>query len=132
MRTIRLLALAALAPCLAANAALQPMSDDELSQVHAAGLPDASIANLAAGMPLALADMPVAKLDMQDLQRSMDRQSAVNQYRFAAATVQGSMGLMQTATLPTLFTPLAPLFLPTLAMPLPFFNLPPKKPEPGH
>jgi len=35
---------------------------------------------------------------------------------------------MQTLSLASLATPLAPLFLPTLALPFPFFMLPPPKP----
>lgn len=137
MKAIRLLALAALVPSFAVQANVdsfspgQRLSDEELSEVHAAGLPDASVAQLAAGMPLALAELPVARFDARDLQLSLERQAVVNQYRFTASTVQSSLGMMQVATLPTLFTPFAPLFLPTLALPLPFFTLPPKKPDPG-
>jgi hypothetical protein len=131
MKTARLIALAALLPCLGAHASLQRMSDDELSQVHAAGLPASTLHSVAIGLPLALVDVPVSKFEAHDLARSLDRQQAINQVRLSAAATQGSIGLMQVATLPVLFTPMAPLFMPTLAMPFPFFALPPKKPEPG-
>lgn len=106
------------------------LDDNELSQVHAAGLPDPSLQRLAAGVPLAALELPMAQLNTQDLSSSIDRQQAMAQLRLASATTQGSLGLMQVASLPTLVTPLAPLFLPTLALPFPFFIAPPpKKPE---
>lgn len=109
------------------------MSDDELSQVHAAGLPPPALANMAQGLPLALVEMPVPTLNAQDLNSQIDRQQAISQIRLAQAVTQGSVGMMQTAVLPALFTPVAPLFIPVLAMPFPFLMTPPpKKTEPGH
>lgn len=109
------------------------MSDEELSQVHAAGLPAPSLQNMAQGLPLALIEMPVPTLNAQDLNSQVDRQQAMSQIRLAQAATQGSIGVMQTAVLPALFTPVAPLFIPVLAMPFPFLMTPPpKKAEPGH
>ncbi len=109
------------------------MSDEELSQVHAAGLPAPSLQNMAQGLPLALVEMPVPTLNAQDLNSQVDRQQAMSQIRLAQAATQGSIGVMQTAVLPALFTPVAPLFIPVLAMPFPFLMTPPpKKAEPGH
>ena len=111
----------------------RPLSDDELSQVHAAGLPDPALQRLASGLPLAGIDMSLPSLNAADTAAALDRQQALAQLRIAGAATQGSLGLMQAASLPTLFTPLAPLFLPTLALPFPFLMAPPpKKPEPGH
>jgi len=144
MKSARLLALHAALPLLAllplASHATtdatpgQRLSDDELSQVHAAGLPDPSLQRLSAGLPLAPDEFVVAQqLNGRDLSLTVDRQQAIAQTRLAATTAQTSLGLMQVATWPTLFTPVAPLFLPTLAMPFPFFMLPPpKKPDFGH
>ena len=109
------------------------MSDDELSQVHAAGLPAPALQDMAQGLPLALVEMPVPTLNAQDLNSHVDRQQAMSQIRLAQAATQGSIGLMQTAALPALFTPVAPLFIPVLAMPFPFLiTPPPKKAGPGH
>ncbi|HJV61932.1 MAG TPA: hypothetical protein VJ743_13370 [Albitalea sp.] len=113
----------------------QPLTDDELSQVHAAGLPEPALRDIAAGVPLAALEpsLPLASNVPQDLGASLERQQALSQLKLAGATVQGSLGLMQLAALPALMTPFAPLVLPTLAMPFPFFMAPPpKKPEPGH
>ena len=106
------------------------MSDEELSQVHAAGLPAPSLQNIAQGLPLALVEMQVPTLNAQDLNSQIDRQQqAMSQLRLA----QGSIGMMQTVSLPALLTPVAPLFIPVLAMPFPFLMTPPpKKAEPGH
>jgi hypothetical protein len=129
--------------CLAAQAradatSARLLSDEELSQVHAAGLPEPDLQRLAsglplAGLPLAGPEVPLVGLNAPDLCVVLDRQQALAQARLAAATTQGSLGLMQLASLPALVTPLAPLFLPTLAMPFPLFMAPPpKKSEPGH
>jgi len=108
------------------------MSDDELSQVHAAGLPDPALQRIAQGMPFALAELPVPQLNGADLNSTLDRQQALAQIRLASAATQGSLGLMQLASMPAMLTPLAPLFIPALAIPFPFLMpLPPKK-EPGH
>jgi hypothetical protein len=109
------------------------MSDDELSQVHAAGLPAHALQDMAQGLPLALVELPAPALNAQDLHSQVDRQQAMSQIRLAQAATQGSIGLMQTGVLPALFTPVAPLFIPVLAMPFPFLMTPPpKKAEPGH
>jgi hypothetical protein len=110
------------------------MSDEELSQVHAAGLPSPALQNMAQGLPLALVEMPVPTLNAQDLNSQVDRQQqAMSQLRLAQAATQGSIGMMQTVSLPALLTPVAPLFIPVLAMPFPFLMTPPpKKAEPGH
>jgi len=110
------------------------MSDEELSQVHAAGLPAPSLQNIAQGAPLALVEMPVPTLNAQDLNSQIDRQQqALSQLRLAQNATQGSIGMMQTVSLPALLTPVAPLFIPVLAMPFPFLMTPPpKKVEPGH
>lgn len=109
------------------------MSDEELSQVHAAGLPDPSLQRIADGLPFALAELPVAPLNGHDLNSSLDRQQALAQIRLASAATQGSLGAMQLSSLPAMLTPLAPLFIPALAMPFPFLMTPPpKKPDPGH
>lgn len=111
----------------------QRMSDEELSQVHAAGLPAPSLQRIAEGLPFALAELPVAPLNGHDLNSSLDRQQALAQIRLASAATQGSLGAMQLSSLPGLLTPLAPLFIPALAMPFPFLMVPPpKKAEPGH
>jgi hypothetical protein len=109
------------------------MTDEELSLVHAAGLPAPALQDIARGLPLALVETPVLALNAQDLNSQIDRQQAMSQIRLAQAATQGSIGLMQTASLPALFTPVAPLFIPVLAMPFPFLMTPPpKKGEPGH
>lgn len=109
------------------------MSDEELSQVHAAGLPAPALQNLAQGLPLAALDMPVPTLNAQDLNSQIDRQQAVAQIRLASAATQNSIGMLQAASLPALLTPVAPLFIPVLALPFPFLMTPPpKKTEPGH
>ncbi|RQP25141.1 hypothetical protein [Piscinibacter terrae] len=132
----RLLAALSLALPLVSFADIDPskrMSDDELSEVHAAGLPVASLQNLSQGLPVALMDLPAPTLNAQDLSSQVDRQQAVSQIRFGTQLAQGSIGVMQMSSLPALFTPVAPLFIPMLAMPFPFFMaLPPKKPDDGH
>ena len=126
MNSPRLLALVATLSCLlvcAASAeAAVPLADTELAQVHAAGLPDAALQNIALavvpGMDLAAA---------HELSSSAEREQSLALARFASGIVQASVGLMRSATLPTLFTPLAPLFLPALAMPFPPLMAPPPK-----
>lgn len=61
---------------------------------------------------------------------ALERQQSLAQYRLATAAAQGGIGVMQTLSLASLATPLAPLFLPTLALPFPFFMLPPPKNPP--
>jgi len=132
----RLLAALSLALPLVSFADIDPskrMSDDELSEVHAAGLPVASLQNLSQGLPIALMDLPAPTLNAQDLNSQVDRQQAVSQIRLGTQLAQGSIGVMQMSSLPALFTPVAPLFIPMLAMPFPFFvALPPKKTDGGH
>jgi hypothetical protein len=119
---IALLALAA-PLLLCANArALTPLADNELAQVHAAGLPDAALQNIALAAPPVLDAAP-----SPELSAAIDRQQTLAQARFASGTAQASLGLMRSAGMPALFTPLAPLFLPTLAMPVPFLMVPPPK-----
>jgi hypothetical protein len=111
---------------LACEAALR-MSDDELSQVQATGLPDPLLQNIGFG------STDTAPAQWQDMSANLDRQQALAQFKLAAATSQGAVGLVQSASLVTLFTPLAPLFIPTLGLPFPFMMpLPPKKDEHGH
>jgi hypothetical protein len=117
---------------LPAHAELRPLSDSELSQVHAAGLTEQSLQNIASGRPLALAELPPAQWQWREPANTIEQQQALVQLRLGAAVSQGSAGLMQLAAVPALFTPFAPLFLPALAMPLPLFTLPPpKKPDGG-
>ncbi|HJW11765.1 MAG TPA: hypothetical protein VJ598_08260 [Albitalea sp.] len=111
---------------LACEAALT-MSDAELSQVQAGGLPDPLLQNIG------FASADNAPTQWQDTSANLDRQQALAQFKLAAATSQGAVGLVQNASLATLFTPLAPLFIPTLALPFPMLMLPPpKKDEHGH
>ena len=100
------------------------LDDAELSQVHAAGLPDPSqtapvLNELQAWLPA-----------LQEQSAAIDRQQSLAQYRLAATATQGGLGMMQTMSLASLATPLAPLFLPTLALPMPFLMLPPPKNQP--
>lgn len=127
------LGIAAMLLALPAHAELRPLSDDELSQVHAAGLPEQSLQNIAAGRPLALAELPSAPWQWKDPMTALEQQQALAQLKLGASISQGSVGLMQLATLPALFTPFAPMFLPALAMPLPLplFTLPPPKKADG-
>jgi hypothetical protein len=122
MTSPRLALLALAAPLLlCANAhALTPLADNELAQVHAAGLPDAALQNIALAAP-ALDTAPSPEI------AAIDKQQSLAQARFASGTAQASIGLMRSASVPALFTPLAPLFLPTLAMPFPFLMVPPPK-----
>ncbi|GEM_PF-6940275 len=103
--------------------AMVPLSDSELSQVNAAGLPDAALQGIALNATPA-ADVAAAH---DPSGAALDRQQSLSETRFAAASAQGSLGLMRSATLPALFTPFAPLVLPALAMPFPFFMAPPPK-----
>ncbi|WP_372524326.1 hypothetical protein [Piscinibacter sp.] len=113
----------------ASNGPGRMLADSELSQVHAAGLPDPALQHTAFGS----AEGAPAQALWQDTTANLDRQQALAQYKLAAAASQGAVGLVQSATLTTLFTPLAPLFIPTLTLPFPFLMLPPpKKAEPGH
>jgi len=125
MTSPRLALLALAAPLLlCANAhALTPLADNELAQVHAAGLPDAALQNIALAALPALDTAP-----SPEIPAAIDKQQSLAQARFASGTAQASIGLMRSASVPALFTPLAPLFLPALAMPFPFLMaLPPKK-----
>ena len=103
------------------------LSDSELAQVHAAGLPDPQ-------RPFDVTLTSVAPQPSQDPSASLERQQALAQARLAAASTQGALGLMQAASVATLFTPVAPLFLPAAALPFPFLMLapPPKKSDAGH
>ena len=115
-----------------AHAELRPLGDHELSQVHAAGLPDLALQSIAAGRPLAAAELPMAQwAPWQESANMLERQQALAPVRLGLAVSQSSLGLMQLAALPALATPFAPLFLPALALPFPFFTLPPKKADGG-
>jgi hypothetical protein len=126
MKLPRLLVLSVALPVLmtitAPTHAAVPLADDELAQVHAAGLPDAALRDSALAT-LPGADMAAAR----EWSSATDQQQALAHARFASGTAQASVGLMRSATLPALFTPLAPLFLPALAMPFPFLMAPPPK-----
>jgi hypothetical protein len=112
-----------------AQADLRPMSDEELGAVHAAGLPEPALRQLAEGSPMLPIEAPMAVAGVPDLANSVDRQQALAQAKLASATAQGTVELMRVASLPAMFTPLAPMFLPTLALPMPFLALPSKKDE---
>jgi len=98
------------------------LDDAELSQVHAAGLPDAAQA--------APHDMSAWLPALQEQSAALERQQSLAQYRLGLGAAQSGVGVMQTLSLASLATPLAPLFLPTLALPLPFVMLPPPKSPP--
>jgi len=136
-KTNRLLALGLATPLLAlmtlSSQATEnhgrPLSDSELSAVQAAGLTDPALRNIVLGS----ADAASTQTSWLDAPAHFDRQQALAQYKFAALTAQGSVGLVQTASLATVSLPLAAVFLPMLALPFPFLmQLPPKKAEPGH
>jgi hypothetical protein len=107
------------------------LADAELDQVHATGLDDATLLAAALGH-LGSADRAVTPPPRQDLTTELERQQLLAQIKLAAASTQGAASLVQSASLVTLFTPAAPLFIPVLALPFPFFMLPPKPSEPGH
>jgi hypothetical protein len=98
------------------------LDETELSQVHAAGLPDA-----AQPAPHELTPWLPA---LQEQSAALERQQSLAQYRLSMSAAQSGIGVMQTLSLASLATPLAPLFLPTLALPLPFLMLPPPKNPP--
>jgi len=111
----------------AATAAIA-LDEQELSQVHAAGLPDTALQGLALA-----GDARVAQQTLAEQITALDRQQSLAQYRFAASTAQGGVGMMQSIALVGLATPVAPLFIPVLAMPFPFaMPLPPQTPPPKH
>ena len=99
------------------------LDDAELSQVHAAGLPDPA-------QPMTPHELAPWLPALQEQGAALERQQSLAQYRLATAAAQGGIGVMQTLLLASLATPLAPLFLPTLALPFPFFMLPPPKNPP--
>ncbi len=104
------------------------LADSELSAVHAAGLSDPLLRNILLGS----ADTAPAASPWMDWAH-FDRQQALAQYKFAAVTTLGSVGLVQSASAATVSLPLDTLFLPMLALPFPFLMVPPpKKAEPGH
>jgi hypothetical protein len=102
--------------------ALVALADDELSQVHAAGLPDAALKELALAAPAGNELVPLVEASA-----AVDHQQSLAQVRMASTTAQASAALMRSASLPALFTPLVPLVLPVLAMPFPFMLAPPPK-----
>jgi hypothetical protein len=113
-----------------AAAAAVALDEQELSQVHAAGLPEPALRQVALGTA---GDAGFAQQVLHEQIAALDRQQSLAQYKFAALTAQGGLGVMQALALAGLATPVAPLFIPVLAMPLPFFMpLPPQNPPPKH
>jgi len=131
MKTLRLLAasacLLALSSTALAATTMRGLDERELSQVHAAGLPDAALNGLA--MPSS-ANADALLQAMLEQGNALERQQALAQVKLGAGTARNGLGLMQGVALAGLFTPVAPLVLPVLALPFPFFALPPSQPQP--
>ncbi|MBX3618639.1 MAG: hypothetical protein KF891_01410 [Rhizobacter sp.] len=133
MTPLRALAITLIASmALPVHAAQTPgslLSDRELAAVHAAGLSEPALR----GIELGMAEGPAAQMPWLDAAAHADRQQSLAQVKFAALATQGSVSLVQTATMATVALPLAALFLPSLVLPFPLMMLPPpKKAEPGH
>lgn len=103
------------------------MNADELSQVHAGGLPETLA--LQAGGVLALQppghDRRVDDAALQAQAALLERQQALAQARIAAGATQGMVNLTQTVAFAGAFTPVAPLLIPVM-MPFPFMPVPPQ------
>ena len=122
------LAMCSLSPALAA---LSPMDESSLSQVHAAGLPDALLRDASATLPPPGFELNPLLQSAQDQGSALERQQALSQLKFNVGVVQNGLAAMQAASMLALLTPMAPLFLPMLALPLPFLlpTLPPQPPK---
>ncbi len=104
------------------------LSDGELSQVHAAGLAEV-------GTSLPTPGIEAAALrswrGLQEQAGQAERQQqALDRLQFATSTLQLSGTVMRTVAATGLATPVAPLMLPMIAMPFPFFMpIPPSTPD---
>lgn len=131
MKTLRLLAasawLLALSSTALAATAMHALDERELSQVHAAGLPEDALRGMA--MPSS-ANADALLQAMLEQGNALERQQALAQMKLGAGTARSGTGLLQDVALAGLFTPVAPIVLPVLALPFPFLALPPSQPQP--
>lgn len=131
--SLRATLVAAAAACAAGygHAAARALDEAEMSQVQAAGLSPLTLQSLSQERGLAAQEL-AARLVLPEVLLAAERHQAPAQMRLATGSLQLGGAVMQGLALAGLATPMAPLLLPALALPLPLLGLMPPQTPPKH